>query len=95
MKHDDVSAIGWEKCGNCFHGACVSLSADKVSWMGKIENCIWVFDNCLEVDIFKYEAKFCTIFNKATDLINNIKSTVLPTLECETPRINEKSYLDK
>ena len=51
----------------------------------------WICDNCLKVDIFKYEAKICTMFNEATDLINNIKSTVLSTVECEIPRIIEKS----
>ena len=90
-KHDDITAIGCEKCGNWFHGSYVSLTADEVSWMGKIKYCILICDNCLEVDIFKYEAKFCTIFNEATDLINNIKSTFLSPVECEIPRIIEKT----
>ena len=55
-KHDDTTAIGYEKCGNWFHGACVSLSADEASSMSKIKNCLWICDDCLEVDIFKYEA---------------------------------------
>ena len=91
VKHDDATAIGCEKCGNWFHGACVSLSADEVSWMGKIKNCRWICDHCLEMDTFKYESKFCSMFNEATDLINNIKSTVLSTVECEIPRSIEKS----
>ena len=31
------------------------------------------------------------MFNEATDLSNNIKSTVLSAVECEIPRIIEKS----
>ena len=31
------------------------------------------------------------MFNEATDLRNNIKSTVLSIVECEIPRIIEKS----
>ena len=31
------------------------------------------------------------MFNEATDLSNNIKSTVLSIVECEIPRIIEKS----
>ena len=61
--------------------------------MGKIKISLWICDNCLEVDILKNEAKFCTRLNEATDLINNIKSTILSTVECEIPRIFEKSLL--
>ena len=77
VKHDDATAIGCEKCGNWFHGACVSLSADEVSRNVKSKIAFLISDNCLEVDIFKCEAKFRTMFNEATDLINNIRSSFI------------------
>ena len=55
MKDDDY-AICCETISTLFHGTCENLSSDNVNRLVKRENGPWIWDNCLEPEVF-FEAK--------------------------------------
>ena len=52
VKNDDMTAICCEKCGNWYHGVCVSLKIDEVKWLGAARNCVWLCEICISSNIF-------------------------------------------
>ena len=47
VKDADQSGIGCSSCDKWFHGDCISLSLEKVHWLGCKPNIQWICDVCL------------------------------------------------
>ena len=78
----DLSAIGCSSCNCWFHGDCVKLSVDDVTWLGSKPNVQWICDVCLdskdECSSNPTEAKLTSLFNDFHEKLSSSISDLVP-----------------
>ena len=88
VKDSDPSAIGCSSCNCWFHGDCVKLSLDDVTWLGSKPNVQWICDVCLdskdECSSNPTEAKLTSLFNDFHEKLSSSISDLVPQLIKET-----------
>ena len=78
VKDQDSGAISCSKCADWFHGPCCGVTVEEVALMGKIHNCFWICDPCIDDTVFRKQDKLDTFIAKSE------------TFENEFAKINEK-----
>ena len=79
----DMTANYYKKCGNRYHGVCVSLKIDRVKWLGTSTNCVRLCHICISSNIL-------TLAAKLTSLNESFENKVSTGLEYAIPKAIEK-----
>ena len=66
------------KCGNWYHGVCVSLKVDEVKWLGASRNCVWLCDICISSNIFTTDAKLTSVLESFGNNISTVLENAIP-----------------
>ena len=78
VKNDDMTAICCEKCGNWYHGVCVSRKIDEVKWLRASRNCVWLCEISISSNIFTTDAKITSVLESFENKILTVLDNAIP-----------------